>query len=304
MNGYQYRCVVSGTCSPAATSAVATLTVHAPVVITTAPTNVEICAGTDASFSISATSVPAINYQWQVSTDGGTNWTSIAGATAATYSMTGVPIVMNGNRYRCLVSSNTCATPIASAAAILTVRVVPVIGLTASPLNSLLPGQTTTLTASAVGSTGGTVTTTWYYGTGSNLQAISPNPGTSLLTDVRGLGSYQVGIRETWPSGLFCSALSSTVTITANVSSKLFIFPSPNDGNFSVSYYYAGSSATKRHLAIFDGKGARVYQREFAVAGPYTILPVDLRNQARGIYYVVVGDAAGTKLIEGKVHVR
>jgi hypothetical protein len=57
-------------------------------------------------------------------------------------------------------------------------------------------------------------------------------------------------------------------------------------------------------LAIFDGKGARVYQREFAVAGPYTILPVDLRNQARGIYYVVVGDAAGNKLIEGKVHVR
>ncbi|MFZ9694526.1 MAG: hypothetical protein ACO3AY_01480 [Chitinophagaceae bacterium] len=304
MSGNQYRCVVSGTCSPAVNSTEASLTVHAPVVITSAPSNVEICAGTDASFSISATSVPAINFQWQVSTDGGTNWTSIAGATAATYSTTGVPIVMNGNRYRCLVSSNTCSTPIASASATLTVRVVPGIGLTASPLSSLLPGQTTTLTASSVASTGGVVTTTWYYGTGSNLQAMTPNPGTFLVADVRGLGTYQVGIRETWPSGLFCSALSPTVTIAANVSSKLYIFPSPNDGNFSVSYYYSGSSATKRQLAIFDSKGARVYQREFAVAGPYTILPVDLRNQARGIYYVVVGDAAGNKLIEGKVHVR
>lgn len=304
MNGDRYRCVVTGACSVSEISAAATLTVYAPVAITAAPANVEICSGADASFTIVASSVPAINYQWQVSTDGGTSWTSIPGANAAIYSMTGVPIVMNGNRYRCLVSSNTCTTPVVSASAILTVRLVPGIGLAASPLSSLLPGQTTTLTATPSASTGGVMTTTWSYGTGSNLQPITPNPGNSLVVGVTGLGAYQVGIREAWPSGLFCSALSPVVTITANVSSKLFIFPSPNDGNFSVSYYYAGTSSTKRQLVIFDNKGARVYQREFAVAGPYTILPVDLRNQARGIYYVVVGDAAGNKLIEGKVHVR
>ena len=47
-----------------------------------------------------------------------------------------------------------------------------------------------------------------------------------------------------------------------------------------------------------------MYQKAFSIAGPYTLLPVDLRAAARGIYYVVVGDASGNKLIEGKVHVR
>jgi hypothetical protein len=94
------------------------------------------------------------------------------------------------------------------------------------------------------------------------------------------------------------------VTITANVSTRLFIFPSPNDGNFTVSYYNAGGGNTSRQLLIYDSKGAVVMKRAFPIGGPYTLLPVDLSNAARGIYYVVVGDAAGTKLIEGKVHVR
>ncbi|HAL95979.1 MAG TPA: hypothetical protein DCP55_08705 [Chitinophagaceae bacterium] len=71
-----------------------------------------------------------------------------------------------------------------------------------------------------------------------------------------------------------------------------------------MSYYYSGSSASTRVLNIYDGKGALVYRESFSVAGPYTLLPVDLRQHARGIYYVVVGDAAGNKLIQGKVHVR
>ena len=139
---------------------------------------------------------------------------------------------MNNNRYRCLLSNNTCTTPVASAAAILTVRVVPTVGLTAAPLTTLLPGQTTTMTATPSSSTGGTITTTWTLGT-----STIPVTGNNLLVNVSDLGAYQVAIRETWPSNLFCSSLSPVVTITANVSDRLFIFPSPNDGNFSVSYY-------------------------------------------------------------------
>jgi hypothetical protein len=47
-----------------------------------------------------------------------------------------------------------------------------------------------------------------------------------------------------------------------------------------------------------------VYQEVFPVSGPYTVLPVDLQNVARGIYFVVIGDSSGKKLIEGKVHIR
>jgi len=300
MNGYQYRCVVSGTCSPTVLSAVATLTVHAPVVINRSPASTEVCAGTTANFLIAASSVPAINYQWQVSTNGGTSWTDLPGATASNLSLSSVIIVMNGNRYRCLVSNNTCSRPLVSAVALLTVRLVPTIGLSAAPLTSLLPGQTTTLTATPSSSSGGVVTTNW---TQDNL-SLTPTTATTFIANINALGVYQTGIRETWPSGLFCSALSSTVTLTANISSRLFIFPSPNDGNFTVSYYYGGSSSAKRQLVIIDGKGARVYREAFTVSGPYTLLPVNLQHIARGIYYVVIGDANGNRLIEGKVHVR
>jgi hypothetical protein len=206
---------------------------------------------------------------------------------------------MSGNRYRCQVWNSTCTTPVISNASLLTVRVVPGIGLAAAPLTSLLPGQQTTLTATPSATTGGIITTQWTY----NGQVVTPLNNTYTAT-VNGLGDYQASIRETWPSGLFCSAISQVVTITANVSSRLFIYPSPNDGNFTVSYYNTGGGNTSRQLVIYDAKGAVIFKRGFPISGPYTLLPVDLSAAARGIYFVVVGDAAGNKLIEGKVHVR
>jgi hypothetical protein len=299
LSGSQYRCVVTGTCAPAAISGLATLTVHAPAVIERSAPSVEICAGGNASFTITAVSGPPISYQWQVSTNGGTTWSNIAGATSTSFTLSGVIAAMSGNRYRCQVWNSTCTTPVISNASLLTVRVVPGIGLAAAPLTSLLPGQQTTLTATPSATTGGVITTQWTY----NGQVVTPLNNTYTAT-VNGLGDYQASIRETWPSGLFCSAISQVVTITANVSSRLFIYPSPNDGNFTVSYYNTGGGNTSRQLVIYDAKGAVIFKRGFPISGPYTLLPVDLSAAARGIYFVVVGDAAGNKLIEGKVHVR
>jgi len=173
------------------------------------------------------------------------------------------------------------------------------VGLTAAPTTSLLPGQSTTLTATPSASTGGIMSTNWTLGG----QPYSPGSGNTVVATITNLGTYQVGVRETWSSGLFCAAQSSSVTITAMASDRLFIFPSPNNGNFSISYYNAGGVSTTRQLAIFDSKGARVYQEVFPVSGPYTILPIDLQKAARGIYFIVISDAAGKKLIEGKAHV-
>jgi hypothetical protein len=121
---------------------------------------------------------------------------------------------------------------------------------------------------------------------------------------VEQVGSYQVRIQETFTGGLVCSNQSSVVAITATPSPKLFIFPSPNDGRFTVAYYNEGGASVKRTIAIFDTKGSNVYYRQFDITGPYTLLAVDLRTDNTGIYYVVVGDANGKKLATGKVHVR
>jgi hypothetical protein len=186
--------------------------------------------------------------------------------------------------------------PSVSAAAILTVRQLPGVGLSASPLTSLLPGQTTTLTATPSASTGGVLTSSWWK----NGTAFT-NTGNTYIANVETTGSYQVRIQETFSSGLTCSNQSAIVVIDAAASSKLFIFPSPNDGSFTVSYYNSAGTSTSRTITVFDAKGAKVYNARFPVTGPYTLLPVDIKPAQSGIYFVIVSDAAGKKLAEGKV---
>jgi hypothetical protein len=299
LNGYVYRCVVSGACTPSAISDPALLTVNDPAVVSSSPSSQEVCSSSNVTFTVGVTSVATINYQWQLSTDAGANWTNISGANSTSYSLTGVSMPLSGNRYRCLVSNTTCPTQAASAAATLTVRQQPSVSLSASPLTGLLPGQVTTLTATPSAPTGGTYSYTWTL----NNNAISVS-GNSLLADITQVGNYQTTVRESWPGGLVCTASFAVVNITAVVSDRLFIFPSPNDGNFQVSYYNAGASNTQRRITIYDSKGSLVFDRNFPITGAYTLIPIGLDRASRGIYYVVVGDIGGKKLAEGKVHVR
>jgi hypothetical protein len=85
------------------------------------------------------------------------------------------------------------------------------------------------------------------------------------------------------------------------VSDRLFIFPSPNNGQFTVSYYNASGANTNRTVTVYDSHGAQVYNSKFGISGPYTLLPINLGAAQSGVYIVVVGDTNGKKLIEGKV---
>lgn len=298
-----YRCVITGICGSPLTTNCATITVINPIAITNQPVNKDVCSGSNTSFSVTATSQQTISYQWQVSTNGGSSWTNISntgvysGATSANLNITGATTSMSGYLYRSQLSSSACTTPVSSSAVLLTVHQLPTIGLTASLL-SLLPGQLSTLTATPSASTGGVVSVSWFYN--SNPLA---NTGNTYIANVEKIGTYQVMVQELWPGGVACVNQSTTVVINATVSNKLFIFPSPNDGRFTVSYYNNGGANSTRRIVIFSSKGKKVYDRQFPITGPYTLLNIDLRAAATGIYFVVVGDAAGNKLAEGKVHV-
>jgi hypothetical protein len=300
LTGYQYRCVVSGTCTPPATSNTATLTVIAPPTITGQPTNRELCSGSNTTFTVTGTSTQTIIYQWQVNSGSGfvnvTNTGVYSGANTATLTITGAPANMSGYQYRCLLSNATCTSPTISASATLTVRQLPTVGLTANPLTSLLPGQSTTLTATPSASTGGTLTITWLY----NGTPVS-NPGNTRVVNVEQIGNYQVQIQETWPSTLNCSNASTVVTIDAPPSQKLFIFPSPNNGQFTVSYYNSAGNSIGRTVVIYDSKGRQIFNKRFTVSGPYTLIPIDIRPAQGGVFHVVIGDNNGNKLITGKV---
>lgn len=304
-NGNQYRVVVSSACATSVNSNAATLTVISPVTVSTQPANREICSGSNTSFTVAGTSTQTISYQWQISTNSGGSWTNLSntaiysGVTTPTLSLSAVPVSVNTSQYRCLLSNTTCTTAVNSNVVTLTVRQLPSVILSVGPLSSLLPGQTTTITANPSASTGGTLSTSWFY----NSNPVA-NSGNTRTVNVEQVGTYRVTINETFSSGLSCSNQSSDLVIDAAVSDKLFIFPSPNDGRFTVSYYNNGGTSTQRRIIITDAKGARVYDKQFNIAGAYTLLNIDLRTANRGIYFVSVGDAAGTKLTTGKVHIR
>lgn len=258
--------------------------------VTKQPDNISACATINtASFSVAGSGTDVL-YQWEVSTNGGVSYTDIPGATAAVYTTGILTDAMNGNRYRAKVYTATCTVPTISNAALLTVLVRPSITLTATS-TALLPGQVSVLTATANPAAG--VIYTWYKD-GVVLNGVT---GTSYTVDVTSLGSYQVKITNADN----CTNESAVVTVSASPSSRLFIYPNPNNGQFTVSYYNSLGTTTQQIITIYDAHGAKVYNQKLAVSGPYQLHPINLKAVARGVYLVVIGDINGKRLAEGKV---
>lgn len=301
MDSSLYRCIITGSIAPPVTSDSVLLKVIAPVTISNQPSNVSVCAAGslttgNTSFTVTGISSQTIIYQWQVSTDGGNSFSNIntTGSNTATIILTGASFNMNNNKYRCLLSNATCTTPTISNPATLTVYSLPTVNLSVSPYSNLYPGLTTTLTATASPATGTNLA--WFK----NSNLITGQISNSVLVDVTGMGNYQVIISD----GNGCSNQSSVVTIADSASSRLFIYPNPNSGQFTVAYYNPGGINTQRSITIFDSHGAKVYNGKFAISNPYQLLSIDMKLPASGIYFVVVGNANGKKIAEGKVLIR
>ncbi|WP_269932720.1 putative Ig domain-containing protein [Aminobacter sp. HY435] len=155
MNGYQYRIIATGAAEPAAVSGSATLTVISPPAITAQPSASAIAVGGSATFSVTATN--ATGYQWQVSTDGGSNFYNISnsasysGATTAALTLTGATAGMSGNRYR-VVATGLASPAATSSEAMLIVNSPPAI--TDQPsASTIAAGADTTFSVTASNAT-------------------------------------------------------------------------------------------------------------------------------------------------------
>ena len=145
-NGYQYEAVFTNTAGNATTAA-ATLTVDYAPSVTTSPSNQTVVAGGTASFTAVAGGNPAPSVQWDVSSDGGTTFSPISGATSTTCSWT-TNAAENGYQYEA-VFTNTVGNA-TTAAATLTVNYAP--SVTTSPSNqTVVAGGTASFTAVAGG---------------------------------------------------------------------------------------------------------------------------------------------------------
>lgn len=95
-----------------------TIDVFSAPIIASHPINQTAIVTHTATFTFSATG--ATSYQWYVSTNGGANWSSIAGATSATYITDPTTLAMNDYRYRA-AAFNEC-DEVTSNHAVLTVQ--------------------------------------------------------------------------------------------------------------------------------------------------------------------------------------
>ncbi len=126
MSYYQYKCVISGTCSPDAISNSAILVVNPNTTVTVNPTNTSVCETNGTTFSVSGIGA-ALNYQWKVSTNNGSSWSNLSdagqysGTHINTLSISNVSYSQNGNLYKCEISG-TCGSNDESNSASLTVR--------------------------------------------------------------------------------------------------------------------------------------------------------------------------------------
>ena len=102
-----YTVVVSNACG-SVTSNAATLTVNTPPLITAQPQSQTVCAGNTATFSVVATGT-GLSYQWQVSTDDGSTWSDISGATSDSYTTPSLTAADNGKKFRVVVTG-TCGS--------------------------------------------------------------------------------------------------------------------------------------------------------------------------------------------------
>jgi hypothetical protein len=219
MNNNRYRVVVTGTCPPAVTSNAAILTTNASIAITSQPANSTICEGSNTSFTVAATG-SGFTYVWQVSTDGGANYSTVtnggvySGATTATLTITAAPPSLNNNRYRVIISNSSC-TPSTSNAAILTVNTFPQIN-TQPQSATLCAGEGTTFTVGATTGTG-TLSYQWQVSTnGGTTYSNIPGATTSslALTNVTtGANGYMYRVVVTAGCG---SVNSTAATLTVN----------------------------------------------------------------------------------------
>ncbi|TAL59347.1 MAG: T9SS type B sorting domain-containing protein, partial [Bacteroidetes bacterium] len=157
VNGYKYRCLVSGTCAPPVTSdGLATITVNPvlPVNVTIAADANPVCAGTTVNFTatpVNGGTTPA--YQWY-------NGVSPVGTNNPVYSY----IPVNGDAISVVLTSNeTCQSggPATSNIVTMTVNAIP--GVIITDPAAICASATIDLTAASVtaGSTAGLTFTYW-----------------------------------------------------------------------------------------------------------------------------------------------
>lgn len=249
-----------------------TVTVFQPASITTQPANQTVCAGADATFSVTAAGT-GLSYQWQLSTDNGTTWTNISGANAATYTVAGTTTTLSGRRYRVIIT-NTCNT-VTSNAATLTV-------------NALTPVTATDLWNRRI-CISDTLVPLVGTPVGGNWSGIGVS-GFNFIPGATAVGTYTLTYSYTNAAG--CTSTDTTKAVVSDCPERirllrddaLILYPNPNSGQFfirmnSVLYNYLS-------MRVYTSAGQLINTQDWKGLVYGRVVPINLTHLPAAVYMV------------------
>ncbi|MBL7683897.1 MAG: T9SS type A sorting domain-containing protein, partial [Flavipsychrobacter sp.] len=266
-NGYIYRCVITGACTPPTITNSATLTVNTRPFLIAHPLHTGVCEGTPAVLSVNATGT-GMSYQWQVNTGGGyvnvSNGGVISGATSAALTISNTAVSMHGNHYRCVLTG-ICSPAIITNEAVLRVHTAP--NITSQPANkvscagnnTIFSVGATTLTNSGIG-----LTYQWQVNTSTgytNLSNAAPYSGVTTANLL--ISNIPVGLNGNMyrcAVSTICTPVIMTNDAVLNVETLPTITSHPQDaticpgsnGSFIVG---ASGSGLLYQWQVNDGSG-------------------------------------------------
>lgn len=192
-------------------------TAGTPISITTQPSNQTVFAGQNASFTVNAAGSNPV-YQWQRSTDGGTNWTNVTnggtnpvfgGSTASTLTLTNVPQSMTGNLFRVRITSSTyVCSDVTSASRTLTVNPSADLAMTKTVSNAT-PNAGTNVTFTLTVTNNGPSNAT-----GVSVNDLLPSGYTFVSANPSAAYNATTGV---WTVGAVNSGANAVLTIIATV---------------------------------------------------------------------------------------
>lgn len=278
-------------CSGTSSTFQVTVNASQAPVITGNPSNTTKCSNeTNATFSVtSVTGTPTPTLQWQVSTDGGSNWNSATGTDYSNDNTTTLTVSnlsgKNAYQYR-LYATNGVNPDAYSSAATLTVTtaVTPSVSIVSSDVdNTFCSGTSVTFTATVNNTGGGTVSYQWKL----NGNNVGTNQNTYTTTSLVNNDAVSCVITITGGCVTTTTATSNTITNTVNtvpaqpsaISGNTTVCAGTNGVAYSVTnvsdvtytWSYSGNNVT-----IASGQGTNSITLNFAsnaTSGTLTVTP-------------------------------